>query len=212
MEREYLDPYYAPEKLGLEMLAVEQPDLSYEFNILAFWSNGIGQVWSCSDSGCSCPSPFEDYRGYTQQEVVQKFERIGSVGQAAAIFDSWNSWETSYHGNHLPQSRKDEVMAWVQAQLKKTPPPVQYSLGGRLILPDVGNFGWEPPRPLWNRGDVVTLDFPGEPSQTKRYRIAAVAPDNGLTADRVDLCEENDVEAFNAKRGVGMPVLYLRKA
>ena len=47
------NPYYAPEMLDLEMLSAEK-DLSYEFNIIAFWRDKVtGIVYTATDSGCS---------------------------------------------------------------------------------------------------------------------------------------------------------------
>ncbi len=83
------DPYHSPEKFNLEILAFEDPDADYSFDTLCFWKTPEGLVYSASDSGCSCPSPFEDYEGETQEAVLQKLERIGSVSQAEQIFDSW---------------------------------------------------------------------------------------------------------------------------
>lgn len=110
------NPYYAPEKLDLEMISFQEPGLSYEFNTLCFWSNGKGQVFSASDSGCSCPTPFEDYEGETQDEVVRKLERVGSKEQAERIFESWNE---GYDRKKLPQCEQDEAVFWVKHELEK---------------------------------------------------------------------------------------------
>lgn len=110
------NPFYAPETLGLEMISFEEPGLSYEFNTLCFWSNGQGMVYSASDSGCSCPTPFEDYEGENQNEVLQKLERVGSKEQAEQIFDSWNGRRDN---QKLPQCEKDEAVFWVKHQLEK---------------------------------------------------------------------------------------------
>lgn len=90
--------------------------MCYEFNTLCFWATKDGRVYSACDSGCSCPTPFEDYEGFTQEEVLQKLERVESVGHAEQIFDSWNK---GYDGkNYLPNSDKREMSEWVRAKLK----------------------------------------------------------------------------------------------
>jgi hypothetical protein len=61
------------------------------------------------------------------------------------------------------------------------------------------------------RGDTVQLVFPGEVETGYQYKVSAVSPDNDLTKDRVDICQVNDTKAFKAKRGIGMPIEYLRK-
>lgn len=55
------DPYSAPEKHGLEMLGqldLAEPD--YSFDMVAVWRDPTGSMFYAFDSGCSCPSPFED--------------------------------------------------------------------------------------------------------------------------------------------------------
>lgn len=110
------NPYYAPEKLGLEMISFQEPGLCYEYNTLCFWSTGDGRVFSASDSGCSCPTPFEKYEAETQVECLQRLERVGSKEQAEQIFESWNG---GYDGKKLPQCEQDEAVFWVKHQLEK---------------------------------------------------------------------------------------------
>jgi hypothetical protein len=64
----YEDVYSTPEKHGLETLGdVEWDDEDYQFNITAVWRDKeTGQIYWADDSGCSCPSPFEDYRDRDQ--------------------------------------------------------------------------------------------------------------------------------------------------
>lgn len=89
-----INPHYDPEKLGLEQLAFYDPGADYSFNTLCFWSikDAPSLVYSASDSGCSCPVPFEDYMGTNQAEVVNKLERVGSVRQGLELFDSWENY------------------------------------------------------------------------------------------------------------------------
>lgn len=58
------NPYYDPEKCGLEKVAeLDFSDGCYQFDITAVWTkkDAPGKFYWASDSGCSCPSPFEDY-------------------------------------------------------------------------------------------------------------------------------------------------------
>ncbi len=112
-----INPYYYPAKIDLEMLSFDDPDAYYDFDTLCFWATKEGQIYSASDSGCSCPTPFEDYEGKDQREVIQKLERIGSIEQAEANFDSWNG--TSYRScPYLPASERAKVSEWVKARIK----------------------------------------------------------------------------------------------
>lgn len=100
--------YYNPAEAGLEMLSFEDDNLSYEFDILAFWSTKDGVVYSASDSGCSCPVPFEDYTS------LAELERVGSVKQALCIFDGWNK---GYNGNKSDSSSKRKLKKWMEDNL-----------------------------------------------------------------------------------------------
>lgn len=104
-----MNPYYDKE-FDLEMLSFDQPELCYEFNILCFWATKDGRVYSASDSGCSCPVPFENYCAATVDEVLQMLERVGSVEQAERIGESWG---------HLSGSEKQQLSDWVKARLKQ---------------------------------------------------------------------------------------------
>jgi hypothetical protein len=54
--------YYSPESRGLITFDALQEDLSYEFNIIWIARHvDSGELFWAHDSGCSCPTPFEDY-------------------------------------------------------------------------------------------------------------------------------------------------------
>lgn len=54
--------YYSPEQYGLETVGqVDWSDEPYQFDMTVVWRRvADGQLFYASDSGCSCPSPFED--------------------------------------------------------------------------------------------------------------------------------------------------------
>ena len=62
MNRNGANPYASPTKCGLKIVEVtEEPDLFWEFNMLVLWEDlETSKRYFASDSGCSCPSPFED--------------------------------------------------------------------------------------------------------------------------------------------------------
>lgn len=63
-EREIMkyNPYYYPEELGLKIVGeLDEQDMSYEFNMLIVWKDENNNLYYAKDSGCSCPTPFEDY-------------------------------------------------------------------------------------------------------------------------------------------------------
>ena len=61
------------------------------------------------------------------------------------------------------------------------------------------------------RGDIVKLVFPGEIVSDRQYKVCAVSSENRLSDDRADICEINDTKAFEARRGIGMPIKYIKK-
>lgn len=55
--------YYSPESRGLITFdELHEDDLSYEFNIIWIARHvDSGELFWAHDSGCSCPTPFENY-------------------------------------------------------------------------------------------------------------------------------------------------------
>lgn len=57
-----MNVYYYPEKSGLTIFAeIEYSSGSYEFDTRVVWLHKDGRYFTARDSGCSCPTPFEDY-------------------------------------------------------------------------------------------------------------------------------------------------------
>lgn len=56
------NPYYYPEKCGLEIFDQIDTAGSYEFDMFVIWKKlDDDSLWWDTDSGCSCPSPFDDH-------------------------------------------------------------------------------------------------------------------------------------------------------
>lgn len=70
-----LNPYYHPENRGLEIVAEIEFTGDYEFDKIVVWRklSDNSLVWAC-DSGCSCPSPFEDYTDDASLERLSNWE------------------------------------------------------------------------------------------------------------------------------------------
>lgn len=48
--------------LGLKFVdTIDFSDGYYQFDYTGVWKNDAGQLFLADDSGCSCPSPFEDF-------------------------------------------------------------------------------------------------------------------------------------------------------
>ncbi len=56
------NPFYYPEKLDLTQVAmIDFSDGNYQFDYRVVWRHKSGKLYTARDSGCSCPSPFENY-------------------------------------------------------------------------------------------------------------------------------------------------------
>lgn len=56
------DVYHEPNKFGLTKVAeIDYSDQDYQFDLRVVWRHKDGRYFTARDSGCSCPSPFEDY-------------------------------------------------------------------------------------------------------------------------------------------------------
>ena len=88
MDVRTVNPYYGSDKLGWALHSLER-DLSYEFDILAFWITSENEVYTAADSGCSCPTPFEGYEGTTPEEIKAKLTRVASLKQATELAQEW---------------------------------------------------------------------------------------------------------------------------
>lgn len=114
--RKKINPYYNPGKVNLNILSFDEPNMSYKYNTLCFWSTQRGEVYAASDSGCSCPLPFENYEGYNQSDVLSLLERVGSIEQGESIFNAWNK---SYDNKPmLSISYKQTLLDWLKEYLK----------------------------------------------------------------------------------------------
>ena len=82
------NPYYSPEKLALEIVYSTDNGADYEFDMFVVWKDADGlsvastsHFYYATDSGCSCPSPFEDVNGLedltrgTKAEIIEAMEQ-----------------------------------------------------------------------------------------------------------------------------------------
>ena len=94
------DVYYNPEKFGIETIGelnLREPD--YSFDILLVQRDvSTGKFYVNFDSGCSCPSPFEDFttkeslgNGLTAHEAVAKIKQM--CGEDSQYSFPWDSYK-----------------------------------------------------------------------------------------------------------------------
>lgn len=87
--------YYQPEDSGLEPIAeYDLYEESYEFTIVAVWrETATGKLWVGSDSGCSCPVPFEDHTFPTDYNEVRS---------VADVLEEIKGIDSEYRGRVQP--------------------------------------------------------------------------------------------------------------
>lgn len=65
------DLYNDPEKFGLKLIgSIEWYEAAWEFDLTIVLIDESGQLYYASDSGCSCPSPFENYTNVSDATKV----------------------------------------------------------------------------------------------------------------------------------------------
>ena len=101
--------YYEPEAFGLQLFAeVDDADANYSFSKVVVWQDPFtfDYFWA-HDSGCSCPSPFEDVHG---REDLTRFDDWGghclkdvlsAAVQCGASLDARISFERRLEGRPL---------------------------------------------------------------------------------------------------------------
>ena len=91
------DVYYNPERFGLTPVGdIEWAGESYQFDITAVWKDKDGTFYWADDTGCSCPSPFEDYTsieklhsGTSHAVAAHITERLASLQEQNFWADGW---------------------------------------------------------------------------------------------------------------------------
>lgn len=71
------DVYHQPEHFGLTPIdTLDLDNEPYQFHYLCVWKHEDGRVFWAEDSGCSCPSPFENYRSLESLEHLKEIEPL----------------------------------------------------------------------------------------------------------------------------------------
>jgi hypothetical protein len=68
--------YYSPADFGLEIVAEIDNDEPYEFDMVVVWRDVDGRLWGAHDSGCSCPTPFEDVHYPAGMQQVRALDDV----------------------------------------------------------------------------------------------------------------------------------------
>ena len=86
------NPLDSPAKCGLEIVAMLDTDEAYEFDILLVVRDiETGDIYAGYDSGCSCPTPFEDFTDlgkFVPIRTEDDFTRL--VREHQSDYRGWN--------------------------------------------------------------------------------------------------------------------------
>ena len=100
------NPYYNAAEFGLEDLgSIQWGEPSWNFDLTNVWRDG-DVYFVASDSGCSCPSPFENYEG--RKDLGPELTLKEAAG---TLFDQL----TEYIANDW-NSKDDKQYVWRQFQ------------------------------------------------------------------------------------------------
>jgi len=91
------NPYYEPEALGLTKVAEHDlTEPNYSFDMIVAWRDERG-VYLGTDSGCSCPAPFENYGSrddltgpLTTDQALEEASNL--KGSSTYDLDGWNEF------------------------------------------------------------------------------------------------------------------------
>lgn len=103
--------YYNPEDNGLESVGeLSWIDESYEFDLTAVWKKKRGEYYYASDSGCSCPCPFEDL---TESDLAGPYTKAELRNRLQALVSERTDSDSGYYNG------KAEMMGQVSALLSR---------------------------------------------------------------------------------------------
>jgi hypothetical protein len=73
--------YYSPERHGLTpVVEIEYSDGCYQFDTRVVWRHDeTGTLYTARDSGCSCPSPFENYASIAELDRFDADEILAEI-------------------------------------------------------------------------------------------------------------------------------------
>lgn len=106
--------YYSPEKFGLEVIAhIDWDNEAYQFNQTVVWRDKkTGQVYMAHDSGCSCPSPFENFNS------VDDLEKLDSISQITYLIKEKEEYRDKYGRNSYNGPTKADTDRFMNEILK----------------------------------------------------------------------------------------------
>lgn len=103
--------YDSPEKYGLEIVAeLSDNNLSYEYDITVVWKDDANRVFWAADSGCSCPTPFEDYRSLddVHEITLDAWDTFFAVLSSCTQYDAGDRTQTLSRVSAILRKKKEQ--------------------------------------------------------------------------------------------------------
>ncbi len=92
--------YYDPECFGLKVLyEIEYSSGLWEFDTRVIWLHESGKILTAVDSGCSCPTPFEEY------ESIEELDEFDEKTIITEIFDKLSDEYSTYSADSASRDR-----------------------------------------------------------------------------------------------------------
>lgn len=111
-------PYDKPEAFELRIVGVvDASSGSYEFDYTVVWEHKDGRLFWATDSGCSCPSPFEDIAGIPDLTPITDETFNDFAASLRADFGGEDNWRIGYSVNTLADA--EELIGKVIHKLAK---------------------------------------------------------------------------------------------
>ena len=87
----YGSVYYSQEEFGIKQVAFIEIQPDYDFDMVVVWQNTFNNElrWG-HDSGCSCPSPFEDIGEWSQLNKLPE-----NLDELKSLIETWKSCRAS---------------------------------------------------------------------------------------------------------------------
>lgn len=106
--------YYSPEECGLKIFGEVQKEPDYDFDKFVIWERlSDHHLFYASDSGCSCPSPFEDYHSVDQLTPIFPATQLEFEHEIM-------SWNVRYDDvTHCPVAEINELLQKVRQHMRK---------------------------------------------------------------------------------------------
>lgn len=109
--------YYEPQDFGLEIFEqIDDDHSSYSFDDFVIWKRlEDGKLFYATDSGCSCPSPFEDTK-------IADLIPVHTLEGLAQAIEEYRDPYKNVDSQRCTIDRKQEVLRKVKEYLGKDSP------------------------------------------------------------------------------------------